>query len=157
MADSSRGEELSHRAEDAARTIAKSCLGWRVRMLNRLVTALYDDALRPLGLTGAQLSILSCLHLLPRKRPVEVGNVLKIDKSTLSRNLDRMERNGWVVRGRGRGELTLTPEGSRLVREALPLWKQAQAKCEQLMGEPGAADVSRLAEQVAAEVAVLPA
>jgi DNA-binding MarR family transcriptional regulator len=154
MADSSRGDELSRRAEEASRTIAQSCLGWRVRMLNRLVTALYDDALRPLGLTGAQLSILSCLHLLPRKRPVEIGHVLKIDKSTLSRNLDRMQRNGWIAKARGRGELALTREGSRLVGEALPLWREAQKQCEQAMGEPGAAGVLDLAEHMAPVPAV---
>jgi DNA-binding MarR family transcriptional regulator len=154
MADSSRGDELSRRAEESARVIARSCLGWRVRMLNRLVTALYDDALRPLGLTGAQLSILSCLHLLPRKRPVEIGHVLKIDKSTLSRNLDRMQRNGWISKARGRGELALTAEGSRLVSEALPLWRSAQNECEQMMGQAGAGEVAKLAEKVAEAPAV---
>jgi DNA-binding MarR family transcriptional regulator len=149
MADSSRGDELSRRAEDSARTIAQACLGWRVRMLNRLVTALYDDALRPLGLTGAQLSILSCLHLLPRKRPVELGNVLRIDKSTLSRNLDRMQRNGWITKARGRGDLALTHEGSRLVAEALPMWRRAQDECEQMLGQPGAQELVKLVEKVA--------
>lgn len=154
MADGSRGDELSRRAEEASSIIARSCLGWRVRMVNRLVTALYDDALRPLGLTGAQLSILSCLHLLPRKRPVEIGHVLKIDKSTLSRNLDRMTRNGWITKAKGRGELTLTREGSRLVSEALPLWREAQQKCEEAMGNGGAAGVKQLAEHMAPVPAV---
>jgi len=149
MADSSRGEELGRRAEESARTIAQSCLGWRVRMLNRLVTALYDDALRPLGLTGAQLSILSCLQLLPRKRPVEIGRVLKLDKSTLSRNLERMQRNGWISKARGRGELHLTQEGLRLLAEAAPHWHKAQQECEQMLGTSGAIAVANLAEKVA--------
>ena len=43
---------------DAANLIAGQCLAVRVRLLNRTITAIYDDALRPLGLTVGQLNIL---------------------------------------------------------------------------------------------------
>lgn len=149
MVDNHRGDDLSRRSEAAARTIAQSCLGWRVRMLNRLVTAHYDDALRPLGLTGAQLSILCALQLSPRKRPVDIGNILKIDKSTLSRNLDRMRRNRWVSKAATRGELNVSPEGLRLVAEALPRWKKAQAEVEELLGIKGSGAVAEMAMKLA--------
>jgi DNA-binding MarR family transcriptional regulator len=140
---------LARRSLAAARTIAQSCLGWRVRMMNRLVTAHYDDALRPLGLTGAQLSILCALQLSPRRRPVDIGNILKIDKSTLSRNLERMARNGWISKAARRGELGITPQGLRLVAEALPRWKKAQAEVEELLGVKGSGVVAAIAMNLA--------
>lgn len=149
MADSSRGDELSRRSEDAARAIADVCLGRRVRMLNRLVTALYDDALRPLELTGAQLSILCALQLLTRKRPVEIGLQLKLDKSTLSRNLDRMKRNGWITKARGRSELAITEQGARLVIDAMPLWRTAQKQAEEMLGNEGRVAIFELADTLA--------
>lgn len=148
MADSSRGDELSRRSRAAARDIADSCLGLRVRMLNRLVTALFDDALRPLGLTGAQLSILCAFQLSPRRRPVDIGTILKIDKSTLSRNLDRMRRNGWLTRAATCGELDLTHEGARLIADARPLWATAQAQAQDLLGGTGSGAVYEMAKKM---------
>ncbi len=148
MADGPRGDDLSRRSRAAARDIADSCLGLRVRMLNRLVTALFDDALRPLGLTGAQLSILCALQLSPRRRPVDIGTLLKIDKSTLSRNLDRMRRNGWLTKSATRGELDLTTEGTRLIAQAQPLWAAAQTEAKNLLGGQGSGAVYEMAKKM---------
>src|SRR6187401_1953281 len=76
--------------------IAKSCIAVRLRLLNRVVTGLYDDALRPLGLKVSQLNILVVAAKLGLARPVEVCEILQLDTSTLSRNVERMRAHDWL-------------------------------------------------------------
>ena len=77
-------------------TISKTCIAVRLRLLNRVVTNFYDDALRPLGLKVSQLNILIVTARLGLARPVQVCDILQLDTSTLSRNVERMRRTaGW--------------------------------------------------------------
>ncbi len=68
----------------AADLIAGDCLAVRVRMLNRTITAIYDDALRPLGLTAGQLNILVVIAMRGPISPGEVALPLNMEKSTVS-------------------------------------------------------------------------
>ena len=70
-------------------TIAKTCIAGRLRLLNRVVTNIYDDALRPLGLkiSRGKMGVAS---------PVQVCEYLQLDISTLSRNVELMRKNGWL-------------------------------------------------------------
>ena len=100
-------------------------------MLNRTITGIYDEALRPLGITAGQLNILVAVA---RRGPVAPGVIadrLNMEKSTLSRNVDRMRSHGWVVvlpGESGRNQmLEISPKGRKLLEKAVPLWKEAQA------------------------------
>ena len=77
-------------------TIAKTCIAVRLRLLNRVVTNFYDDALRPLGLKVSQLNILIVTARLGLVRPTQVCEILQLDTSTLSRNVERMRAHGWM-------------------------------------------------------------
>src|SRR5438874_3895487 len=85
--------------------IARTCIAVRLRLLNRVVTNFYDDALRPLGLKVSQLNILVVTARLGVARPTRVCEILQLDASTLSRNVKRMMAKGkrWleVVPGEG--------------------------------------------------------
>jgi hypothetical protein len=50
--------EISDISKEASKRIARECIAVRVRLLNRVITSLYDDALRPLGITVSQLNLL---------------------------------------------------------------------------------------------------
>jgi hypothetical protein len=76
--------------------IARNCIALRLRLLNRVVTNLYNDALRPLGLTVSQLSILIVTAMLGLALPTQVCGIFLLDASTFSRNVDRMRRHGWL-------------------------------------------------------------
>src|SRR5439155_22693770 len=76
-------------------TISRTCIAVRLRLRNRVVTNLYDDALRPLGLKVSQLNILIVTAKLGPARPAQVCEVLQLDPSTLSRNVERMRAHGW--------------------------------------------------------------
>jgi DNA-binding MarR family transcriptional regulator len=119
--------------------VASECVAVRLRMLNRVVTNIYDDALRPLDLKVSQMNILVAAAKLGIARPIEVCEHLHLDVSTLSRNVDRMRARGWleVVPGEdGRVQpFRLTPTGRDLLEQAFPAWSKAQDQVQQVLGE----------------------
>ena len=121
--------------------IATSCVAGRLRLLNRVVTNMYDDALRPFGLRLSQGSVLAVTGKLGVARPAQVCEFLELDTSTLSRTVDRMVANGWleiVPDEDGRAQpFRLTAEGRRLLERALPAWERAQAEAKKLLGDDG--------------------
>jgi DNA-binding MarR family transcriptional regulator len=121
--------------------IAASCIAGRLRLLNRVVTNIYDDALRPLDLKVSQMNILVVAAKLGVARPAEVCEFLELDTSTVSRTVDRMVGNGWleiVPEEDGRSQpFRLTAEGHRLLERALPAWEKAQAEAKKLLGDDG--------------------
>ena len=141
--------------ESITEEMGEECIGVRVRLLNRVITKIYDDALRPLGITTNQMSILISMLRKGFSTPSEIGNFLKMEKSTLSRNLDRMRKSGWlaILAGEdGRSQcLRMTPKGKRVVEKSWPLWRSAQKKAKKVLGECGAASVCDTADSVWAE------
>ena len=119
--------------------IAHNCIAARLRMINRVVTNVYDEALRPIGLKASQLNILVAAAKQGLARPKEICDRLQLDPSTLSRNVERMKNKGWLeVIGDqdGRAQpFQLTPKGRRLLEEAKPAWDQAQEKVKNLLGK----------------------
>jgi DNA-binding MarR family transcriptional regulator len=132
-------------------TIAGSCIAVRLRKLNRVVTSIYDDALRPLGLKVSQLNILIVAAKLKVARPAKVCEILQLDGSTLSRNVERMKTNGWleiVPDEDARAQpFKLTAQGKRLIEKAFPAWQKAQRKAAELLGEPGVALLDKAAKE----------
>jgi DNA-binding MarR family transcriptional regulator len=122
-------------------TIATSCIAGRLRLLNRVVTNLYDDALRPFGLKLSQGNVLAVTAKLGVARPAQVCDLLELDTSTLSRNVDRMVGNGWLEilpdDDRRSHPFRLTDEGRRLMERAIPAWERAQAEATKLLGGDG--------------------
>jgi len=128
-----------------AKRIARECLGVRVRLLNRVVSRVYDEELRPFGIKVSQLSVLVAVSLQPGLRPVEVGRKLCIEKSTLSRNLQRLAVRGWIEID---GGVQLTGSGKHLLKEVGPAWSAAQKRVRGLLGREGSAALAKVAESV---------
>lgn len=122
----------------AARAIADSCLALRARRLARLITRLYDEALRPFGLSTAQCNILVAVALMGPSRPADVAAQLDLEKSTLSRNVTRMLDSGWLAAGEhddARSHLLqITAAGQKLLARIQPAWKQAQDQARRQLG-----------------------
>ncbi len=124
-------------AEIAENTSAM-CLATRVRQLSRIVTRVYDDALRPLGITASQFTLLTQLASTDGITAVEIGGSLDIEKSTLSRNLKRLLALDHITMDppagrRGRG-LHLTPKGRAVIQQAFPVWRETQLRSVKIMG-----------------------
>src|SRR5215470_11352258 len=122
-------------------TIARSCIAVRLRLLNRVITNFYDDALRPLGLKVSQLNILIVSARLGLARPAQVCEILQLDVSTLSRNVKPLQAHGWlevVPEQDARSQpFRLTAQGKRLIEKAIPAWEKAQQQASELLGSEG--------------------
>lgn len=143
---------MDHPTTSSIDTIASTCIAVRLRLLNRVVTNFYDDALRPLGLKISQLNILIVTARLGLARPAQVCQILQLDASTLSRNVERMRAHGWleVVAGDdARAQpFRLTPQGRRLIEKAVPAWERAQQQAEELLGSGGVALLDKAAKKL---------
>ena len=132
--------------------IARTCIAVRMRLLNRVVTNLYDDALRPLGLKVSQLNILVVTAKLGVTQPVKVCDLLQLDTSTLSRNVERMRAKGWLEVVPGADARTqpfrLTARGRKLLEKAVPAWQQAQQQAGELLGDDGVALLTKTASKL---------
>ena len=119
--------------------VAGECVAVRLRMLNRVVTNIYDDALRSLDLKVSQMNILVAAAKMVTARPVDVCEHLHLDVSTLSRNVERMKARGWlevVPDEDGRSQpFRLTPQGRKLLDKAISAWTEAQQQVRQVLGD----------------------
>jgi DNA-binding MarR family transcriptional regulator len=132
--------------------VASECVAVRLRMLNRLVTNIYDDALRPLGLKVSQMNILVAAAKMGTARPIEVCQYLHLDVSTLSRNVERMKARGWlevVPDEDGRSQpFQLTPQGRKLLEKAVPAWSEAQEQVRRVLGEGFVRQLNQVMDRV---------
>jgi DNA-binding MarR family transcriptional regulator len=117
------------------------CVGYRVRRLSRVVSGIYDDAFGPLKLKISQFGILAMLSRRGPSSAADLCRLVTMDKSTASRNLQRMRRRGWisiVPETAGSGQrVTLTGEGALVLRNAYPLWQRAQQEATRRLGADG--------------------
>lgn len=124
--------------DDYVDLVAGTCIAARLRMLNRVVTNIYDDALRPMKIKVSQMNILVATAKLGTARPSELCDLLSLGVSTLSRNVDRMKAKEWleVVEDQdGRAQpLRLGRPGQELLDRAFPAWTEAQARVQKLLG-----------------------
>lgn len=139
-------------ATKLAKFVAADCIAYRVRLLNRVITGIYDRALLPLGLKVNQANILTMLSLTEQASSADIARVLLMDKSTVSRTVDRMKKNGWIsISSLGDGAsqvITVTPQGRELLAKAHTQWEKAQKQAAELLGEEGVAAVRRIHDTV---------
>ncbi len=120
---------------------SEHCVCFHSRRASRLLTQLYDEALRPSGLRATQFTLLLAIR---KNAPVavrELADLLAMDRTTLSRNLKPLDQEGLVTSRPGEDrrvrEVRLSPLGHETLKEAFPLWKAAQAKTRASLGADG--------------------
>ena len=123
--------------EDMAR-VPGTCAHYNLRRADRVVTQLYDEMLRPLGLKSTQFTLLAAARL---KGPIAINclaEALFIDRTTLTRNLRPLQKEGWISIAPGQDrrvrEVSLTEEGREVLKQAFPLWQQAQSRVAERLG-----------------------
>src|SRR5215217_7875089 len=118
--------------------VRDTCLCLHVQRAARALARRFDEALRPLGLTNGQFSLMMSLN---RPEPPRIGSVaalLAMDRTTLTAALKPLERRGLLeVRpdpdDRRSRLLTLTRAGRTLLAEAVPIWKRTQRSLDGLL------------------------
>lgn len=124
------------------KSMSKQCIAVRIRLLSRMVTNIYDSALSPFDVKLNQISILIFVHLSGEVGYNSLCRRLKMEKSTASRNIERMRKKGWLdtvpVKGGRRRFLRITPAGEVLLGKVHGAWEGAQKKALNLLGREGA-------------------
>jgi DNA-binding MarR family transcriptional regulator len=121
-------------------------------MISRVITGVYDEALRPFGMTTAQMNILVAVAAQNPIQPSHLADRLCLDKSTLSRNLERMRAAGWVEIEPGADDrsrlVRCTRTGGELLEDVAPAWRRAQRHAEKLLQDEGASAVCDAGDQL---------
>jgi DNA-binding MarR family transcriptional regulator len=135
-----------------AQVMADACLAFRVRALSRVVTNIYDAALEQHGITMNQATMLIMISYVGKAGPGRIGQVLIMEKSTVSRNLKLMKKQGWIEAAggeTGRDQVvSVTAKGNKLLAAFHPAWEKAQKQAEQLLGKQGVTAVHTLHKSV---------
>jgi DNA-binding MarR family transcriptional regulator len=142
--------------QKAIEYVSKTCIAGHLRLLNRVVTNIYDEAFRPLGLKVSQANILIIVAQQGLTRPADVCERLQLDASTLSRNVERMRAKGWLEMVSGDDARTqsfrLTAQGRKLLERAYPLWQEAQQRAADILGKEEVEVLNRTAEKLKSAV-----
>jgi DNA-binding MarR family transcriptional regulator len=129
----------------------KGCTNLKLRQLSRAVTRHYDAFVAPTGLKNTQYSLLSHVVLLGPMRPSELAQKMRLDASTLTRNLQPLVAAGWVEQGPGddaRSRLVGATEAGRVQRaEGQKAWKQAQLALNDKLGPARVAELHELIDE----------
>jgi DNA-binding MarR family transcriptional regulator len=122
-----------------------SCVGLALRSASRKLTAHYDAALAPAGVSLAQLML---LRRIGQHEPLSLGRLAPItglDRSTLGRNVRVLKRLGLVTIRPGadlrQAQLRLSELGQQAFDRAMPLWEEAEAAIRQRLGAAGVAQL----------------
>ena len=134
----------------------RSCLLTRTRRISRVITGIYDEALRPFGVNSPQFSLLALIARLNGASRAEIARANFQERSTLSRNLAHLLNEGWVEEvtpkgGRSRPVL-ITAAGKELLAFAGGAWRAAQKQARQMLGDDGVAAIVEVADRLPVEV-----
>ena len=132
-------------SRDECRAMSRNCLSFNLRKTERVITRHYDSYLAPAGVTAVQLPILAIIATLESPSARAVSQELGLDRSTLSRNLAVLERDGLIHQGASSGPkpgvITLTPRGRETLRRAHPRWREAHDAIDKVISDGEVASV----------------
>jgi len=118
--------------------VAASCACAKLRKATRATSQLYDATLRPSGLRATQFTLLVATRLIHTAPVTRLAKELGMDRTTLTRNLSLLERQGLIRIRPGRDrrvrEVVLTERGHEALARAVPLWRRAQARVARALG-----------------------
>lgn len=115
--------------------VRDACLCLHVQRAARALARRFDEALRPLGLTSGQYSLMMSLNRPAPPSMRQVSEVLAMDRTTLTAALKPLERRGLVSvevdpQDRRSRRPSLTPAGRDLLARAVPVWRRTHAEIE---------------------------
>ena len=115
-----------------------ACVCNKTRIAARVITRIYDEALRPARLRATQFALLVVLGQDGAMSIAALAKLTAMDRSTLTRNLRPLETGGLVARGdegwRRSKSVEITAKGRVRLRQGLPLWRSAQSEMMRRLG-----------------------
>jgi DNA-binding MarR family transcriptional regulator len=120
-------------------SVRQNCVCFNLRRVTRAITQFFDAEMRRQGIRSTQGTLLSALHGAGTSNMAELSEFLGMERTTLLRNLQPLQRDGLVsVEGGGQGgfvELSLTAKGRKQVEKLTPAWESAQRTAVEVLGE----------------------
>jgi DNA-binding MarR family transcriptional regulator len=118
---------------------AGTCTCGELRKAARTITLLYDNAFKSSGLLSTQFNVLQAIYNIDSMRISDLANKLGMDRTTLTRNLSVLGRQGFIEISKGKDHrtrfVTATQKGRSAVSKTILLWNEVQHKVKQEMGE----------------------
>jgi DNA-binding MarR family transcriptional regulator len=134
-----QNETLGENFKEISREIGRTCVCFNLRKTARLLSQVYDQALRSIGIKVTQFSLMMAVA---GRDGVTIGRLarpLGMDRTTLSRNARLLEKKGLIEIGEGEDRreqiLSLTEKGIALLREAIPIWEGVQKQLIEEIGQ----------------------
>jgi DNA-binding MarR family transcriptional regulator len=128
------------------------CACANLRRTARAVTRMYNRELRATGLELTQFTLLMALNLTGETTQGDLGKLLALDTTSLTRMLRLLTKRGWigVKAGEDRRQrlLRLTPSGRQKLQRSRPHWERAQKRLKRSLGEPSWSQMGGLLAEV---------
>jgi len=128
------------------------CMCGSFRRTARALTQFYDHALRPIGLRATQLTILQVLSRAGEVSQGQLGQMLAMDSTTLTRTLGIMRGHGWIAERRGEDQrerrLCLAKSGVTKLNAAMVVWEKIQSQLRKQLGGPAWENLLHLTNEV---------
>ena len=138
-------------ATDKTETAPRGCTNLKLRQISRAVTRHYDAFVVPTGLKNTQYSLLSHVVLLGPIRPTDLARQMRVEVSTLTRNIQPLVAQGWLEVGPGedaRSRLVSATDAGRVKRaEGQKAWKQGQLALNERLGPERVAALHELIDE----------
>jgi DNA-binding MarR family transcriptional regulator len=136
----------------AVREIIDNCLALRVRIVARSVSAIFEQAMASHDVTIAQVNMLTALSKAGPCAPGKIGDVLQLERSTVSRNIELLIKKGLVEAvssdAKGIREVALSVAGHEKIEAVLPDWRAAQKQAGALLGPVGVDSIHKASASV---------
>ena len=117
----------------------KNCTCFNIRKAARAVTQLFDEAFKPSGLNVTQFTLLAAISATEPITITKLSQVLVMERTTLTRNLNPLQKNGWVEITPGEDKRTktvsLTRSGKPVLSKAMVAWKAMQNHVVKTLGK----------------------
>jgi MarR family transcriptional regulator, organic hydroperoxide resistance regulator len=123
----------------------RRCACGNLRRTTRTITQFYDQFLQKSGLRSPQFSLLLNISLNENASVGELGAILLMDQTTVTRNIEMLRKSGYVMITKDAADsrrkiISITESGANKLSEAMPLWEQAQSQIEKGLGAEGYRD-----------------
>ncbi len=115
------------------------CACMNLRKTARVIAQFYDQRLQPGGLRNTQFTLLVVVDHLSPVSITHLADHMGMDRTTLTRNLRLLERDGYIAAQKGKDArvrmISLTEQGRAVIEETRPYWQEAQTEFLQKFGE----------------------
>lgn len=140
MPEHNKSDEKNHPFSINRKEIAecRECTCFNMRKATRVVTQIYDDALRPTGLRATQYALLVHAYAMGPAPLTKLAEAMVTDRTTLARNLEPLEKEGLLCIENGADRrsriISITDDGLGKLAEAYPVWKRTHDEVKRIMG-----------------------